>query len=55
MSLATISISIFGTEPGAGAAGGLGFGLMSFCGATIRPGFELVADLIRLESKIGDV
>ena len=28
-------------EAGAGAAGGLGFGLLSFCGATIRPGFKL--------------
>lgn len=26
--------------PGAGAAGGLGFGLLSFCGAEIRPGFD---------------
>ena len=28
--------------PGAGAAGGFGFGLLAFCGATLRPGFELV-------------
>jgi glycerate kinase len=41
-------------EPGAGAAGGLGFGLMSFCGATIRPGFDVVAEAVRLESKIKD-
>ena len=27
---------------------------MSFCGATIRPGFELVADLTKLESKIAN-
>jgi glycerate kinase len=39
-------------EPGAGAAGGLGFGLMSFCGAKIQPGFEVVADFVRLESKM---
>ena len=38
--------------PGAGAAGGLGFGLMSFCGATIRPGFELVAEMLNLEAII---
>jgi glycerate kinase len=37
---------------GAGAAGGLGFGLMSFCGATIRPGFDVVAESIGLESKM---
>ena len=42
-------------EPGAGAAGGLGFGLMSFCGAKIRPGFDVVAEAVGLESKIKDV
>jgi glycerate kinase len=40
------------TEPGAGAAGGLGFGLMSFCAAKIRPGFEVVAEAADLESKM---
>jgi glycerate kinase len=39
-------------KPGAGAAGGLGFGLMSFCGATIRPGFDVVAEAVSLESKM---
>ena len=42
-------------KPGAGAAGGLGFGLMSFCGATIRPGFDVVAEAVGLESKMNDV
>jgi glycerate 2-kinase len=42
-------------KPGAGAAGGLGFGLMSFCWAKIRPGFEVVAEAADLESKIKDV
>jgi len=42
-------------KPGAGAAGGLGFGLMSFCGATIRPGFDVVAEAVELESKMKDV
>src|SRR5205807_5294738 len=42
-------------EPGAGAAGGLGFGLMSFCGAAIRPGFDVVAESVGLESKMKDV
>jgi glycerate kinase len=41
-------------EPGAGAAGGLGFGLMSFCGAKIRPGFDVVAEPVGLEGKIKD-
>ena len=42
-------------EAGAGAAGGLGFGLLSFCGATIRPGFEVVAKAVGLEAKMKDV
>ncbi len=42
-------------ERGAGAAGGLGFGLMSFCGGKIRPGFDVVAEAVGLESKIKDV
>jgi glycerate kinase len=42
-------------EPGAGAAGGLGFGLMSFCSAVMRPGFEVVAESVGLESKMEDV
>jgi glycerate 2-kinase len=45
----------FRNEPGAGAAGGLGFGLMSFCGAEIRPGFDVVAETVGLEAKIKDV
>src|SRR5213075_2678178 len=42
-------------EAGAGAAGGLGFGLMSFCNATVCPGFDVVAESIGLESKMKDV
>jgi len=42
-------------EPGAGAAGGLGFGLMSFCGAKIRPGFDVVAKAVKLEAKVKDI
>ena len=37
---------------GAGAAGGLGFGLMAFAGATIRSGVEIVIKETRLEEKI---
>lgn len=33
-------------EPGGGAAGGLGAGLIAFLGARIRPGFEVVADAV---------
>jgi glycerate kinase len=42
----------FRETPGAGAGGGLGFGLMSFCGATLRPGFDLVAEILGLEAAI---
>lgn len=38
--------------PGAGAAGGLGFGLMTFCGARLTSGFELIADLVHLRERI---
>lgn len=38
--------------PGSGAAGGLGFGLVAFCGASIRSGFEVVAQRIRLEEAV---
>ncbi len=39
-------------EAGTGAAGGLGFGLLSFCDATIRAGFEVVAEAVGLEAKM---
>lgn len=42
----------FREAAGAGAAGGLGFGLVSFCGATIRPGFGLVAEVLDLGAAI---
>jgi glycerate 2-kinase len=42
----------FRSNPGAGAAGGLGFGLMSFCRGELRPGFDVVADVVELEEKI---
>jgi glycerate kinase len=32
-------------DPGAGAAGGLGFGLLSYLNAKLRPGVEIVAEL----------
>jgi len=35
--------------PGAGAAGGLGAGLLAFCGASLRPGAEVVLELIGLD------
>jgi glycerate 2-kinase len=42
----------FRNQLGAGAAGGLGFGLMSFCNAELRPGFELVAEALGLKNKV---
>jgi glycerate kinase len=39
---------------GAGAAGGLGAGLMAFLGAKLRPGVELVIQAVRLEEKLRD-
>ena len=44
----------FRDEQGAGAAGGLGFGLLSFCGAQIQSGFDVVAESSSLESKMKD-
>ncbi len=37
---------------GAGAAGGLGFGLVAFCDAELGSGFDLVAKIIDLERKV---
>ena len=39
-------------EPGSGAAGGLGFAAKAFLGAQFRPGVEVVAELVGLESAI---
>ena len=38
--------------PGAGAAGGLGAGLMAFLGAKLRPGVDVVADAIGLSKRL---
>ncbi|MDG0994149.1 MAG: glycerate kinase [Akkermansiaceae bacterium] len=38
--------------PGAGAAGGLGFGLLTYCGADLLSGFDLVASETNLLGKI---
>jgi len=42
-------------EPGAGAAGGLGFGLRSFAGAHLEPGFGLFARHTGLEKRLAGV
>ena len=38
--------------PGAGAAGGLGFAFLSYIGATLTPGIELILDAVRLEQEL---
>lgn len=38
--------------PGAGAAGGLGAGLVAFAGGVLRPGVDIVADACKLTSRI---
>ncbi len=38
--------------PGAGAAGGLGAGLIAYLGATIRPGIDVIAEAVRLAERI---
>ncbi|MDQ8192230.1 glycerate kinase [Roseibacillus persicicus] len=38
--------------PGAGAAGGLAWGLMTFANATLRPGFDIVADAVSLQERV---
>ena len=54
--LADVAARTFGRDhrdtPGAGAAGGLGFGLMTFCGAELLPGFDLVASRLGLEAAV---
>jgi glycerate kinase len=55
--LATVTAETLGSDfsltPGSGAAGGLGFGLMAFAGATIESGFEVFAKATDLEAKVG--
>ena len=42
----------FRETPGAGAAGGIGFGLLSFCRAKIESGFDVVARALQIEERI---
>jgi glycerate kinase len=42
----------FARQPGAGAAGGLGFGLLAFLGAELAPGFDLFARQAALERRL---
>lgn len=40
------------TQPGSGASGGLGAGLIAFTGATLHPRFDLIKNYIDIEEKI---
>ena len=42
----------FSQQPGAGAAGGLGFGAMAFLGAAVRPGAAAVMELVGFEEVV---
>ena len=54
--LAEVANAHFGTDftetPGAGAAGGLGYGLMTFCQAHLESGFHCIARSIGAEERI---
>jgi glycerate kinase len=56
LNLADVVAGDFGCDfrdtPGAGAAGGIAFGLLTFCHAKICSGFDLVADTLQLEERI---
>ena len=41
-----------GSTPGAGAAGGMGFGLMAFCNAQLKSGIEVVLEVARFDEKL---
>jgi len=41
--------------PGAGAAGGLGYGLMEFCGGKLKSGIEIILDLIKFDDYLDGV
>jgi glycerate kinase len=46
-----LGIDAVGTR-GAGAAGGLAYGLVVFCGASVRPGFEVVAEAVDFAERV---
>ena len=56
--LAQASADVLGFDAsgweGAGAAGGLGFAAMAFLGASMRPGAELVLEMVGFEQRLGE-
>ena len=55
---ADVTQSVVGRDyrnvPGAGAAGGLGFGLVAYLGASIRPGVDVVAEVRGLRAALAE-
>ncbi len=55
---AEVSLEVLGhdysSDPGAGAAGGLGFALVGYLGATLEPGIDIVMSAVGLEEAIRD-
>ena len=41
-------------EPGAGAAGGLGYAFMQYFGAEVCPGADIVLDMVRFDTMLAD-
>ena len=50
--LAELAMPEAAALPGAGAAGGFGFGAVAFLGAKLRAGIEVVLDLVEFEQKL---
>ena len=54
--LAEVAAVATGTDhreaSGAGAAGGIGYGLLTFCGARLQSGFELVSEAVGLRARM---
>ena len=46
--------TVLGNMPGAGAAGGMGFGAMLFLGATLKPGIDLIKGVANFDHEIQD-
>ena len=42
-------------EPGSGAAGGLGAGLMVFCGARLKSGINSIMDILRFDDRLNGI
>lgn len=49
--LSSLLPQIDATAPGMGAAGGLGFGMVAFCNATLQRGIEIVMDAVGFDER----